>query len=170
MYLAQQGRKRKLTLGDGNCFFRAVSLVVHDTQDNHLKIRENLVTFVELNRHMFQKFVMTGTFEEHTITMRRQGAWGTQVELCAAASYYQLPFYVCSPHPADKQYRWLLFKSLNRAQLSFQGNSIPKTPGISHFELCHTSGNHFDCVVDKDNQIPNFPPQLQNMSSSISLV
>ena len=32
-YLAQQGRKRKLILGDGNYFFTAVSRAVHGAQD-----------------------------------------------------------------------------------------------------------------------------------------
>ena len=79
MYLAQQGRKRKLIpgkgrkrkliLGNGNCFFRTVSFVLHGTEDNHPKIRENLVSFVESNRLIFEKFVMIGTFEEHIIMM-----------------------------------------------------------------------------------------------------
>ena len=69
VYLAQQGRKQNLILGDGNCFFRAVLCVVHGTQDNHPVVCENLVSFVEANKHVFEKFVMKGTFEHHVSTM-----------------------------------------------------------------------------------------------------
>lgn len=128
-------------------------------------IRENLVSFVEANRQVFEKFVMKGTFEHHVSTMRREGAWGTQVELCAAASYYQVPFYLCSPHPASKKYRWLLFKSLDRVCFNSEVNRNPQTPRVKHVELCHTSGDHFDCIVNKDNVIPTSPPQLDDISS-----
>lgn len=165
-YLAQQGRKRKLIIGDGNCFFRAVSWVIHGTQDNHQMIRQSLVTFVQANRHVFEAFVMKGTFEQHVSTMQREGAWGTQVEMCAAACYFQVPFYLCSPHPASKTYRWLLFESLDRARFHSEVNGDQQTPRVKHVELCHTGGDHFDCVLNKDNLIPTSPPQLDNISSS----
>ena len=161
-YLAQHGRKRKFILGDGNCLFRAVSWVVNGTQDNHPMIRKNLVSFVQANRQVFEKFVMKGTFESHVSTMRREGAWGTQVELCAAASFFQVQFYLCSPHPTTHKYRWLVFESLDRTRLHSQVNSDL----AKHVELCHTGGDHFDCVVNKDNLIPTSPPQLDDISSS----
>ena len=51
-FLAKQGRKRKVILGDGNCLFRAVSYLVHGSQDDHQKLREALVTTVELLREV----------------------------------------------------------------------------------------------------------------------
>ena len=169
MYLAQQGRRRNLTRGDGNCFFRAVSHVIHGTQDSHVQVRKSLVTFVERNRDMFELFVMSGTFEDHITTMRREGAWGTQVELWAAASFYQVPFYVCSPHPTTKQYRWLLFNPLDHAQLTFEAEHTPENPALGHAELCHTCGDHFDSVITLDKLIPTSPPQLQNKTSFMSV-
>ena len=112
---------------------------------------------------------MSETFEEHVTTMRWEGAWGTQVELCAAASFYQLPFYVCSSHPTTKQYRWLLLSPLDHAQLTFEGD-MPEKPALSHAELCHTCGDHFDSVITIDKLIPTSPPQLQNTTSFMSVV
>ena len=56
----------------------------------HTWCRESLVTLVEWNRHVFKKFVMSGTFEERITTMWWEGARGNQVELCTVATQLQL--------------------------------------------------------------------------------
>ena len=99
LYLWSQGRKRKVILGDGNCLFRAVAHIVYGTQESHATVRRILVTFVSKNRPVLVKYVTNGSFEEHMRAVAREGAWGTQVELYAAASLYQLPVYIFSPHP-----------------------------------------------------------------------
>ena len=126
VFLAQQCRRRKLILGDGNCFFRAVAHVREGNQEKHASIRQRLVSFVEANRNMFEVFVMNGTFEQHITTMRRQGAWATQVEIYTAVTLLQTPFYVCSLHPATQKYRWLLYKPRDCSSISFQNNSFPR--------------------------------------------
>ena len=112
---------------------------------------------------------MSGTFEEHITIMRREGAWGTQVELCTAARFYQLPYYVGLPQPTTNQYHWLLFNPLDHAQLTFEGGT-PEKPALSHAELCRKCGNHFDSVITIDKLIPTSPLQLQNMTSFMSVV
>lgn len=170
IYLAQQGRRRKTILGDGNCFFRAVSFVVHGSEDKHGEVRQNIMAFVAHNQERFQQYVMQGNIEEHIITMRREGAWATQVETYGAASFYQIPLYICSPHPATKQYRWLAITPLDRAHLQFEDSSRPQMQSnITHVELCHTYGDHFDCVLGDKTLFPTSPPQLYHTSSSINI-
>ena len=91
-------------------------------QESHGYIRERLVSFVESNRQIFKKCVMRGTFEEHISGMKHQGAWAIQAETFAAASLYQLPVYLCSPHPTTHEYYWLMFKPVDHAHLLFQGD------------------------------------------------
>ena len=86
--------------------FKSFASVVWQDQNRHRHSWERIVSIVEANRHVFEAYVMSGTFEQHIATMRRDGAWGTQVEMHAAASLYQLPLYICSPHPSTHQYRW----------------------------------------------------------------
>ena len=52
-----------------------------------------LVRFIWHNRPVFQKYMTNGTFE-HAEIVTREGAWGTQVKLYGAASYYKLPMYI----------------------------------------------------------------------------
>ena len=168
-FLAKQGRKRKVILGDGNCLFRPVSYLVHGSQDDHQKLREALVTTVEMNRNCFEKYIMEGTFNDHVVAMRREGVWGTQVELFATATYFHMQVYICSPHPTTKEYRWLCFSPLDHCQL-LEDKSIPQMPiNIQHVELCHSAGSHYDCIIDKQNIFPASPPQLQCSSMYLNI-
>ena len=144
-------------------FFRAVSLIIHGTQDKHLHIRESLMTFVERNTNVFQAYVKPGTsIAEHITTMRREGTWGTELELFAAASFCQLPFHVCWLHAETREYKWLEFPPEDPAQLTFEGGR-PEKPALRHAELCNTNGDHYDTVITIDKRIPTSPPtQLQN--------
>ena len=65
-FLSRQGRK--VLLGDGNCIFRAVSYLMHSSQNAHQKLQETLVTIVEINQNRFEKYIMEGTFHNHIIT------------------------------------------------------------------------------------------------------
>ena len=75
VYLAQQGRKRKPILGDGNCFFRAILFVMNGSEDKHGELRQSILAFVEHNHERFRPYVMQGSFEVHVIRMRHEGVW-----------------------------------------------------------------------------------------------
>ena len=146
-----------------------MSYLVYGNQDAHPTIRQALATIVEKNRNRFEQYIMEGTFDDHIIAMKREGAWGSQVELFAAATYFRMPLYVCSPHPATKEYRWLYFPPVNHCEL-VEHKSIPRMPiNIQHIELCHSAGCHYDCVVDKQNTFPTTPPHLQCDSTIINI-
>lgn len=164
MYLGQQNRRRKVIRGDGNCFFRAVAHVTHGSEDGHAEVRKYLTNFLDANRAAFEKYIINGSWEEHISAMKLEGTWATQVELYAAATYFQVPLYLCSPHPATKRYSWLLFNPDDQAQIAFQQSKV------NHIELCHTAGDHFDCVIDEQTLIhPLSLPQLYHSSTSINV-
>ena len=171
-HLSQQRRKRKMTRGDGNCLFKAISHFVHGREDAHAEVRKCLVSFLQANRMAFLKqFLINESWQEHITSMRWEGVWATQVELYVSASYYQVPVYLCSPHPTTKEYRWLVFRPVNSAQLIFGESSMSHFNAASHMELCHTAGDHFDCIVDQQSLVPTTnPPQLiSNSTSFISI-
>ena len=171
LHLLREGRKRKVILGDGNCLFRALAHVAYGSENHHGIMRQILVAFLCKNRPVLLKYITTATFEEHIAAIIRQGAWGTQVELYAAASFYQLPLYLFSPHPKTNNYRWLLFEPEQRSQLLYGENCAPPQTNstMTHIELCHTTGDHFDCVLTLNNELPNSHPQLDNTSSYINI-
>lgn len=97
-FLAGCGRKIKEINGDGNCFFRTLSHILLNTEEEHLSIRDLLVRFENLNSDVFEKMmteVHKPTFREHINHIMRLGKWATHVEVLAAATYFQLPVYFC---------------------------------------------------------------------------
>ena len=68
---------------------------------------------------------MSENWDEHITVMKQEGTWATQVELYAIASYFQIPLYLCSPHPATKKYTWLLLDPYDQDQLIFEQNHEP---------------------------------------------
>ena len=77
-------------LPDGNCLFRAFCKAV---QSGHIILQKLLVTFVESNKRIF-KGLCNGTLESHCARMRKASTFGTQAELQAAASLFQVYIYV----------------------------------------------------------------------------
>ena len=92
-------------------------------------------------------------------------------EVLTASSLYQVPIYLCSAHTTTHEYLWMMYEPVDRAHLVFQGDVQRTLATNNHIELCHTGGDHFDCVFDKDNVIPTIPPVLNAHSlSSINTV
>ena len=49
-----------------------------------------------LNRDLFRKYCKERPLEEHVAHMKYGTTWGTDIDIHAAASYLQLPIYVCT--------------------------------------------------------------------------
>ena len=97
--LSIQGRKRHSIIGDGNCLFRALAYIVYGTEDLHAKMRSLLVDFVSKNQPLFQPLVISGKLEEHIQYMLHSRQWGTQVELQAASTLFQMDLYTLRQSP-----------------------------------------------------------------------
>ena len=150
-------------MGDGNCLFRAISYIIHGYQDSHPQIRRLLADFMSLNPCIFQCLVWEGSVEDHVCKMKANGVWGTHVELAAAATYYRVPVFVCTPHPKTQHYYWVHFNplpgNLSRPNIG-DGDGVSHKIHLSHIELCNTSAVHYDCVLSADNTFPTDCPQL----------
>ena len=59
--LASVGRKLYCIIGDGNCFFRALSYIIYGMEDNHCVVRSTLVHFSELNA---EQYCTSGTVQD----------------------------------------------------------------------------------------------------------
>ena len=82
-------------VGDGNCFFRCLSMQLFQSQDQHHAIRSVLARFENLNRETFEKMLMPAvnepTFSGHIRKLITLCAWATHIEVMAAATYFQVP-------------------------------------------------------------------------------
>ena len=103
--LHAQRRTVDVMLPDGNCLFRAFSKALFAVQSGHITLRKLLVTFVESNKGIF-KGLCNGTLESHCARMRKASTFGTQAELQAAASLFQVYIYVFYKRSEERGWEW----------------------------------------------------------------
>ena len=115
-------------VGDGNCFFRAVSQAACGTQKHHRKIRLAIVKHLKANGGIFRSEY--SSMEEYlTVSkMAYVGSWATEVEIQAAADFFGVSHTYCDG-------RWLEYSCKYRP-FSYQG---------IYLENCN--GNHYETVV-----------------------
>ena len=149
--------------GDGNCLFRSLAHIVYGTEHGHLQMRKLLVEFVKSNRQMFEPLIIGETFDQHTERMACARLWGSHIELQAAASLFEMPVFLCTTSRSEYQvYKWTCYKPFPPEKLIFPPpQERPKTLHLlSHIELCHTGGCHFDCVLSKDQTFSLIQPKI----------
>jgi len=73
-----------------------VSQDLNGFEELHQALRELRVKFISCNLNSFCSRVTSGTIESHLENMQRNAWWGTQVEIQAAASLFQVPIHVAT--------------------------------------------------------------------------
>ncbi|XP_076112774.1 uncharacterized protein LOC143080682 [Mytilus galloprovincialis] len=150
--------------GDGNCFFRALSKVIYNTETCHEELRQTVVDLMEKYPKDFEQFIDGKSIHSHIISMRRDGTWATQAEIYGAATLLQRDVYMLSPDHSGKFYRWLLFSP------RFKQSDVDCFDQC-YITLCHTNGNHYDRIaplVGKCN-CALMPPQLSGAKGHVDL-
>lgn len=155
--LLKQKRRVAHIRGDGNCFFRALSLFLYNTQEQHHKVRMDIAKFEAENEHQFAALLIdpTGrqTIGQHIESINKPRVWASQIELQAAAEFYRIPLYLYSPTPDKRGYHWLCY----------QPRTSSPTVTRSHIELAHPASIHFDLIVDAATMTPSqIPPQMSD--------
>jgi hypothetical protein len=85
----------KNTIGDGNCYFRAVSYHAYGRQESHKLIRKKKIQFIRDNKDNFIfLFQSDKDFEKHLTEMSKEKTWGTDVEIIATCGLYDVDIYV----------------------------------------------------------------------------
>ena len=156
--LASSGRTLDLIVGDGNCFFRALSKELLGDQQFHQNLRHIIVNFILNNSLMFQSLLRspenendTITIENHCTRMLQQGEFATEMEIQAVATFLQVPFYLytkCPPHTTWIWYRYVPAVLSDNAYSYMKSRNFPlPTPANYHIEMCHTGLIHFDRII-----------------------
>ena len=85
--LSQYNLRPEETLGDGNCFFRAISRMVYQDDRHHLEVRrqavERLADYPEDYHHFFDKSIQT--FDDYVYEMCGGGVWADNAIIRATA-------------------------------------------------------------------------------------
>lgn len=153
--------------------FRSLSFLFFGSENAHSKLRSLLVNFIALNSSCFSSLIFTGSFSKHIASMKYLGKWGTQVELQAASSLAQIPIYVLTKETNEEaEYKWIMYKPHLTANLKFPDEELHFLfdDTLGHLELCHSNGNHYDCVINVMDQCPTKPPVLQECHKYVSEV
>ncbi len=85
LFLSKYGRKVQKVVGDGNCLFRCLSLVLFGVQDRHFDVRTCLVNLVNSNPSYFTNYCLPLTVCDHVRRMKNNFEWGSHVEIFAAS-------------------------------------------------------------------------------------
>ena len=170
-FLLRSERKLRHTLPDGNCLFRSLSINLYNHEEEHLAIRKILVKFEELNKDQFAHYLTASdasNIDDHICSMLKPFVWGTQVELLAATSFFQVPLYYCQA--SQGTYRWHMLGPVNEAQkLTYPADNIPEIK-IQHFELMYHTGVHYDSIANRNtNRVSTIPPSLSGATSYMEI-
>lgn len=94
---------------DGNCQFASISDQIFDTIDNHRIVRQSIVEWLKNNGDSllpngskYKDFIYDMTWEEYCETMSRNGIWGDNLTLQAAAEYYGKRICIISSIESEK--------------------------------------------------------------------
>ena len=171
-FLARSGRKARHAIADGNCMFRSLSINLYGHEDKHLAIRKLLVNFEELNNKQFAQYLTASdetTIDDIISNMTRPFVWGTQIELFAITSFFQIPLNYCEMH--EGAYKWQKLGPISDVDsLLYPADKGTSTIKIHHFELMYHTGVHYDCVVNKDtNRVCVVPPTLNGSTTYMEI-
>ena len=125
--------------GDGNCLFRALSYFLTGRQAYHMILRQKIVDHMHTIEHVLRPHMnCSADVYLATTNMTSSGVWGTDIEIFAAASLFNVDIYVYSQF--GNIYKWSKF---SRSMLD--RFSVPSEMGIY---LQNLTGVHYDAVLD----------------------
>ncbi|XP_064399682.1 uncharacterized protein LOC135346105 isoform X2 [Halichondria panicea] len=161
-FLMYHGRKIDQVLGDGNCLFRVLAKQLTGDSDKHGILRDKLCEFITVNSELLEGWVTAGvTLEEHLASVTKPNTWGTQLELKAAATLFNLDIYVAT------NYIWTMISPLKPVSsccfLDKEWLIYFNSQRKSWLEICHQNGCHYDCInsIQCGKNITILPPPLK---------
>jgi len=96
--------------GDGNCLFRALSLAITNNQRQHSLFRTYIVNHImdDSIRHdmheLHQQKQSNADLRSYVVNMQRQGTWGTDQEIVAAANLFHCSITCYSKYSSTGQF------------------------------------------------------------------
>ena len=121
-------------IGDGNCLFRAFSLLLTGSQASHQHIREFIAFFMFTNQQLFSSLTGGSALKYLTDSgMLQTGVWGTELEIVAFATILNCRVYVFSKHGASSQ--WVPYDAMSgKYGIENEGECVLLSHISQHFE------------------------------------
>ena len=81
---------------DGNCYFRCITLAIHDNENKHGEVRQKIVETMKMNKQVYQAYAEN--FDSHLENMMRSdgytNTWATEAEILARSEAYKCDVFV----------------------------------------------------------------------------
>ncbi|CAJ1060221.1 uncharacterized protein LOC121898666 isoform X1 [Xyrichtys novacula] len=134
--------KKQPIVGDGNCFFRAVSHVLSGSEKFHRKVRLAVCKHIECHpgsyEHILRNEFTSVKEYVHMSRMRYVGSWATEVEIQAAADCFGVSIFTYIDN------RWLQYSCQGR-QLSEQAVYLENCNNIHYEAVVCVRQPNVDC-------------------------
>lgn len=169
--LKQAERNLDYIAGDGNCLYRAISKILFGKQKYHPQVRTLLADFVEWNACLFKNHFIDETNTAYCKRIRKNGQWGSQIELIAVASILQVPVFLFSQQE-DGSRKWIRYEPKNIADINLDFHPRLRhlreinTPKSFRMEICQSQNrSHFDRICPLNTHfLPEEPVPKQKDS------
>ena len=143
---------------DGNCFFRAISYAISNTESNHGKVRTSICGFAIQNQELVQSFLRPEfkSVNSYMISshMKQNGTWATEFEIVCTAFLLHTDIYTYS------RGKWIKYS----AQVTQEVPALPNAIYLHHADECHYDVV-FSTMYDRKNRIYNDKETLKMFSS-----
>ena len=164
---------------DGNCLYRAISKILCGKQKYHPQVRTFLADFVEWNSCLFKNHFNGETSTAYCRRIRRNGEWGSQIELIAVATILQVPVFLFSQQE-DGTRKWIRYEPKNTDDVNMDFHPRLEQlreiiiPLSFRIELCQSPNrSHFDRICSLNPlSVPEepFPSQQTLFYTPISTI
>ncbi|CAG2244663.1 unnamed protein product [Mytilus edulis] len=126
----------KSITGDGNCLFRAISYALSNRQEFYGNIRKAIVDHLIKNAEMFKSFLQprfkTITEHIHSLQMKENNVWGTELEIIACADLLKTDIYT---YYNDSWIKYSSSQLCNKNKINVQAIYLQHLTGINHYEV-----------------------------------
>ena len=95
-------------VGDGNCFFRALAVLITGSQEDHVELRALITTYLSHNADQFSSYLKEHESIIQYLKISKMDTltvWATEIEIFAAAQMLQTSIYVYAI--SGGKYTWL---------------------------------------------------------------
>ncbi|XP_062606132.1 uncharacterized protein LOC134267940 [Saccostrea cucullata] len=140
--------------GDGNCFFRAISYSLTNSENYHQHLRKAVCQHLLKYEKKFQQFMRCeGSLRSYLLSseMSEDGIWATELEILAMSHMLNIDIYTYS------DMKWI----------QFSGEEPNHEPGEHDgaIYLYHRQQNHYDVVLSVVARMSESNSFIQNSSS-----
>ena len=155
--------------------FRSLTKQLSGDSDKHGQLRDKLCEFISLNGELLKGWLTDGiNLEEHLQSVSKPSIFGTQLELKAASTMFNLDIYVATNSLlCNNHYIWTKISPITPiSSCIFSDREWPgqfNSERKCWLEICHQNGCHYDSIrpILFGNRIAVMPPPLRQGESAL---